>query len=100
MKKKEKNLKEFEEIKKKAEFREARIVSVRAGTTVKHKPFIQVCNIRFEIKDNSGEFKLLQQGGIADTYYLSSLQPDTNIQVKVYDEYVFPVSEDARLYPD
>ena len=95
-----KKLKEFEEIKKKAEFREARIVSVRAEPQSNTSPSYRYVNLRFEIKDNSGEFKLLSARWFADTFYLASLQPDTNIQVKVYDEFVFPVSEDAKLYPD
>lgn len=93
-------LKELEEIKKKAEYREARIVSVRAEPQSNTSPSYRFANIRFEIKDNSGEYKLLTARWNADTYYLSSLQADTNIQVKVYDGYVFPLSDDARLYPD
>lgn len=93
-------LRELEEIKKKAGYREARIVSVRAEPQSNTSPSYRFANIRFEIKDNSGEYKLLTARWNADTYYLSSLRPDTNIQVKVYDGYVFPVSDDARLYPD
>ena len=95
-----KKLAELEELKKKAEYREARIVSVRAEPQSNTSPSYRFANIRFEIKDNIGDFKLLSARWNVDTYYLSSLQPDTNIQVKVYDEYVFPVSDDARLYPD
>ncbi|GEM_PF-1560355 len=95
-----KKLKELDDIKRKAEFRAARIVSVRAEPQSHTSPSFRFANIRFEIKDDSGEFKLLTARWNVDTYYLSSLQPDTNIQVKVYDELVFPVSDDARLYPD
>ncbi|HRE11454.1 MAG TPA: hypothetical protein PK605_02990 [Ignavibacteria bacterium] len=95
-----KKLKELDDIKRKAEFRSARIVNVRAEPQSHTSPSFRFANIRFEIKDDSGEFKLLTARWNVDTYYLSSLQPDTNIQVKVYDELVFPVSDDARLYPD
>ncbi|MBE2228125.1 MAG: hypothetical protein IAE93_12300 [Ignavibacteria bacterium] len=95
-----KKLKELDDIERKAEFRAARIVSVRAEPQSHTSPSFRFANIRFEIKDDSGEFKLLTARWNVDTYYLSSLQPDANIQVKVYDELVFPVSDDARLYPD
>lgn len=92
-------LKELEELKKQAEFREARIISVRPEGQSNTSPANRFVNLRFEIKDNSGEFKMLSARWYVDTYYLSQLQPDSNIQVKVYDEYVFPVIDGARLFP-
>lgn len=92
-------LRDLEELKKKAEFREARIISVRPEGQSGTSPANRFVNLRFEIKDNSGEFKMLSARWYVDTYYLSQLQPDMNIQVKVYDEYVFPVIDGARLYP-
>ena len=92
-------LKDLEELKKKAEFREARIISVRPEGQSNTSPANRFVNLRFEIKDNGGEFKMLSARWYVDTYYLSQLQPDSNIQVKVYDEYVFPVTDEAKLYP-
>ena len=92
-------LKDLEELKKKAEFREARIISVRPEGQSNTSPANRFVNLRFEIKDTGGEFKMLSARWYVDTYYLSQLQPDNNIQVKVYDEYVFPVTDEAKLYP-
>lgn len=92
-------LKDLEELKKKAEFREARIISARPEGQSNTSPANRFVNLRFEVKDNGGEFRMLSARWYVDTYYLSQLQPDSNIQVKVYDEYVFPVIDEARLYP-
>ncbi|NOS83869.1 MAG: hypothetical protein HOP31_01915 [Ignavibacteria bacterium] len=92
-------LKDLEELKKKAQFREARIISVRPEGQSNTSPANRFVNLRFEIMDNSGEFKMLSARWYVDTYYLSQLQPDSNVQVKVYDEYVFPVMDEAKLYP-
>jgi hypothetical protein len=90
----------FEELRKKAEFREARIISVRPEGQSETNPSNRFVNLRFEIKDNSGKFIMMAARWYVDTYYLSQLQPDSMIQVKVYNEYVFPVTDEARLYPD
>ena len=92
-------LKNLEELKKQAEFREARIISARPEGQSNTSPANRFVNLRFEIKDNGGEFRMLSARWYVDTYYLSQLQPDSNIQVKVYDEYVFPVTDEAKLYP-
>lgn len=92
-------LRDLDELKKKAEFREARIISVRPEGQSNTSPANRFVNLRFEIKDNSGEFKMLSARWYVDTYYLSQLQPDMKVQVRVYDEYVFPVIDGARLYP-
>ena len=93
-----KRLIDLDELKKKAEFREARIISVRQEGQSNTSPANRFVNLRFEIKDNGGEFKMFSARWYVDTYYLSQLQPDMNIQVKVYDEYVFPVNDESRLY--
>lgn len=90
----------LEDLKKQAEYKDARIISVRPEGQSGTSPANRFVNLRFEIKDNSGEFKMLTARWYVDTYYLSQLQPDMNIQVKVYDEYVFPLIEGARLSPD
>ncbi len=92
-------LRDLDELKKKAEFREARIISVRPEGQSNTSPANRFVNLRFEIKDNSGEFKMLSARWYVDIYYLSQLQPDMKVQVRVYDEYVFPVIDGARLYP-
>ena len=90
----------FEELKQKAEFREARIISVRPEGQSGTSPANRFVNLRFEIKDNSGKFIMMTARWYVDTYYLSSLQPDNMIQVKVYGEYVFPITDEARLFPE
>lgn len=90
-------LKDLEELKKKAVFREARIISVRPEGQSNTSPANRFVNLRFEIKDTSGEYKMFSARWYVDTYYLSQLQPDMNIQVKVYNEYVFPLTENSRL---
>lgn len=92
-------IRELEVLKDKAEFREARIISVRPEGQSNTSPANRFVNLRFEIKDTGGEYKMLSARWYVDTYYLSQLQPDSNIQVKVLDEYVFPVIDGARLYP-
>lgn len=90
----------FDELKQKAEFREARIISVRPEGQSMTSPSNRFVNLRFEIKEKTGKFIMMSARWYVDTYYLSNLQPDSNIQVKVLDEYVFPVTDEARLYPD
>ncbi len=93
-------LQRLEDLKKQAEFKDARIISVRPEGQSGTSPANRFVNLRFEIKDNNGEFKMFTARWFVDTYYLSQLQPDMNIQVKVYDEYVFPLTENSRLIPD
>lgn len=90
----------FEELKQKAEFREARIISVRTEGQSMTSPANRFVNLRFEVQDNSGKFVMMSARWYVDTYYLSQLQPDSRIQVKVLDEYVFPVTDEARIYPN
>jgi hypothetical protein len=90
----------LEDLKKIAEFREARIISVIPEGQSNTSPSNRFVNLRFEIKDGSGEFKMLSARWYVDTFYLSQLQPDNMIQVKVYDDKVFPLQENSRLYPE
>ncbi len=92
-------LKELDELKHKGDFREARIISARSEGQSNTSPANRFVNLRFEIKETNGEFKMLSARWYVDTYYLSQLQPDSNIQVKVYDKYVFPLIDGARLEP-
>jgi len=90
----------LEELKDKAEFREARIISVRPEGQSNTSPSNRFVNLRFEIKYNSGEFKMLSARWLVDTYFVSDLQPDNMIQVKVYEDKVFPLTENSRLITD
>lgn len=92
-------MRELEELKKKAEYREARIISVRPEGQSDTMPSNRFVNLRFEIKDNSGKYLMLSARWYVDTYYLSQLQPDSKIQVKVYEDKVFPLIDGSRLYP-
>lgn len=92
-------IRQLEELKKQAEFKDARIISVRPEGQSSTSPSNRYVNLRFEIKDSNGEIKMFTARWFVDTYYLSQLQPDMNIQVKVYDEYVFPLTENSRLIP-
>lgn len=95
-----KKMKALEELKKLAEFKESRIISVHPEGQSNTSPSNRFVNLRFEIKDNSGNLKILSARWFVDTFYLSQLQPDSRIQVKVYDEYVFPLVDGSRIYPD
>jgi len=90
----------LEELKDKAEFREARIISVRPEGQSNTSPSNRYVNLRFEIKDNRGEFKMHSARWYVDTFYISDLQPDRMIQVKVYEDKVFPLAENSRLVAD
>lgn len=91
-------IRKLEELKKLAEFKDARIISVHPEGQSNTSPSNRFVNLRFEIKDSSGKFKMFSARWFVDTFYLSQLQPDSRIQVKVYDEYVFPLVDGSRLY--
>ncbi|MBL8016026.1 MAG: hypothetical protein JNK43_02055 [Ignavibacteria bacterium] len=93
-------MRKLEELKDRAEFREARIISVRPEGQSNTSPSNRYVNLRFEIKDNAGEFKMLSARWYVDTFHISDLQPDNIIQVKVYEDKVFPLTEDSRLVTD
>ncbi len=93
-------MRKLDELKDKAEFREARIISVRPEAQSNTSPSNRYVNLRFEIKDNSGEFKMLSARWYVDTFYISDLQPDSMIQVKVYEDKVFPLTENSSLVTD
>lgn len=94
------NMRMLEELKNKAEFREARIISARPEGQSNTSPSNRYVNLRFEIKDYSGEYKMLSARWLVDTFYISDLQPDSMIQVKVYEDKVFPLTENSRLVTD
>jgi hypothetical protein len=92
-------LKELEELKKLAEYRNARIISVQPQQTSLYSPGLKTVNIRFEIEETPGKFKMLSALWQLDDYYSSNFQAGDNIQIKVYDEYVFSTHDGVKLLP-
>ncbi len=92
-------LKELEALKNRAEFKSARIISVQPQQTSHYSPGLKTVNIRFEIEETAGKFKMLSAVWQLDDYYSSNFQAGDNIQVKVYDEYVFSTHDGVKLQP-
>lgn len=92
-------IKELEAVRKIAEFKSARIISVQPQRTSLYSPGLRTVNIRFEIEDKPGELKMLSAVWQMEDYFASKVQAGENIQVKVYNEYVFPAGETAKLLP-
>jgi len=93
-----KEMASLEAMKRNAECKEARIVSVHAELPSRFDPVNRILNIKFEIKENDEKYKLYSAKWRVDTLVLSSLQPDSVIQVKVYNELVFPAIDGAKIY--
>ena len=87
----------LEAMKRNAEWKEARIISVNAELPSRFSPGHRILNIKLEIKDGEG-YKMYSTRWRVDTIVLSSVQPDTKTQVKVYNELVFPTIDGAKLY--
>ncbi len=92
-------LKELEKLKKMGEFKSARIISVQPQQTSHYSPGLKTVNVRFEIEDTAGTFKMLSATWQMDDYYTSNFQSGDNVQVKVYDEYVFSTNDEVKLLP-
>lgn len=92
-------MKELEACRNRAEFKAARIISAQPYNTSHYAPGLKTVNLRFEIEDTPGKFKMLSAVWQMDDYYTSNYQSGDNIQVKVYYEYVFPANEEAKLLP-
>lgn len=92
-------IKELDALKNIAEFRAARIISVQPQQTSHYSPGLKTVNIRFEIEESQGKFKMLSAVWQMDDYFSSNFQPDDKVQVKVYNEYIFPTHDGARLLP-
>lgn len=92
-------IKELDALKNIAEFRAARIISVQPQQTSHYSPGLKTVNMRFEVEESPGMFKMLSAIWQMDDYYSSSFQPDDKIQVKVYNEYVFPTHDGVKLMP-
>lgn len=92
-------LKELEAVKNIAEYRSARIISVQPQQTSHYSPGLKTVNLRFEIEESPGKFKMMSAVWQMDDYYASNFQPGNEIQVKVYDEYIFSAQNDIKLLP-
>ena len=95
-----KEIDELEKLSVKAEFKEAQIVSVRPEDQSNFNPNERIVNFRLAIKTGEKEFVTLQARWKIDNIYMSNFQQGNTIQVKVYDKYVFPTYQGARLIPD
>ena len=88
----------LETMKRNAEWKEARIVNVHAELPSRFDPARRILNLKLEIKNENNEVKLYSTRWRVDTIMLSSLQPDSTIQVKVYHDLVFPTIDGAIIY--
>jgi hypothetical protein len=92
-------MKELEACRNRAEFRSAKIISANPQQSSHYSPGLRTVNMRFEIEDTPGNYKTLSALWQVDDYFSSNFQVGDDIQVKVYDEYVFPANEQAKLLP-
>lgn len=93
-------VKRLDELKKKAEFRSAKLISVQPYQASMYAPGLRTVNIRLELEGPPGKFRSHSCKWMVDDYFASSFLPGQDIQVKVVDEYVFPTSDGAKLLPD
>ena len=92
-----KELASLEAMKRNAEWKEARIISVNAELPSRFSPGHRILNLRLEIKDGEN-YKMYTTRWRVDTIVISAIQPDMMIQVKVYNELVFPTIDGAKIY--
>jgi hypothetical protein len=88
----------LESMKRHAEWKQARIISVHAELPSRFDTAKRILNLKLEIKDKEDNLKLYSARWRVDTTMLSSLQPDSAIRVKVYNELVFPTIDGAIIY--
>ena len=88
----------LESMKRNAQWKKARIVSARAELPSRFDPARRILNLKLEIESENEGIKLYSTRWRVDTTVLSSLQPDSAIQVKVYNELVFPTIDGAIIY--
>lgn len=93
-------VKMLENLKKRAEFRAAKLISVQPYQASIYAPGLRTVKIRLEIEDTPGKFRTHSCNWQVDDYFASSYQTGDEIQVKVIDNYVFPSGEGAKLLPD
>jgi len=92
-----KELASLEAMKRNAVWSEAKIMSVHAELPSRFNIATRILNLNLEIKDDIGNCKIYKARWSVDTVILSSLQPDSVIQVKVYNELVFPTIDGAKI---
>jgi len=92
--------KRLEELKEKAEFRAAKIISVQPYQASIYAPGMRTVNVRLEIEVSPGDHKMYSCKWFVDDFFASSYQSGDNIQVKVIDEYIFPTAQGAKLLPE
>ena len=93
-----KEMASLEAMKRNAEWKEARIISVHAELPSRFSPGTRILNIKMEIKNKDSGCKILSARWRVDTLVLSEFQPDSVIQVKIYNELVFPAIEGAKIF--
>ena len=93
-----KEMASLEAMKRNAKWMEARIISVYAELPSRFSPASRILNIKLEIKGEDTNSKIYSTRWRVDNIMLSSLQPDSVIQVKVYNELVFPTIDGAKIY--
>jgi len=93
-----KEMASLEAMKRNAEWKEARIVSVHAELPSRFSPATRILNIKMEIDNKDTSRRIYSTRWRVDTTILSSLQPETVIKVKVYNELVFPTIDGAKLF--
>ncbi|MBZ0202633.1 MAG: hypothetical protein IT281_08670 [Ignavibacteria bacterium] len=93
------DVKNLDELKKRAEFRAAKIISVQPFQASMYAPGMRTVSVRLEIEDSPGKFSMHSVQWMVDDYFSSSFQPGDNIQVKIYEEYIFPSGDGAKLLP-
>jgi preprotein translocase subunit YajC len=92
-------IKELEAVRKIAEFKSARIISAQPQMTSHYSPGLKTVNLRFEIEDTPGNYKMLSAVWQMDDYLVSNFQSGAEIQVKVYNENVFSSDDRVNLLP-
>ena len=95
-----KEIDELEKLSAQAEFKEAQIVSVRPEDQSRSNPSERIVKFRLAIKTGEKEYLTLQARWKIDNIYLANFQQGKMIRVKVYDKYVFPTYQGAKLIPD
>jgi len=93
-----KEMASLEAMKRNAEWKEARIISVRAELPSRFDISNRILNLKLEIMNKDNKPQMYFARWRADTLILSSLQPDSMIQVKVHNDIVFPTLDGAKLY--
>lgn len=92
-----KEMASLEAMKRSAVWKEARIISVHAELPSRFNIANRILNLKLEIKDENDEFNMYKARWSVDTIVLSSLQPDSVIQVKIYNELVFPTIDGTKI---